>query len=365
VRRTAVIGAVLALSILGTGVAAQAMEGPSKALNTASAAVTPVCPGPPPTGPAVSQATLIQQVTGSLSSPMSGADLGVAWSDGVSVMHVFGDNGTSVKPQFSGPILTNWTPNAIGLDRSGDLSKGITYGTPGIVRPILPLFSASEDGLVPTGGIHVNGKDYVKYVVFVKGHNDQTQTRANGIAESTDGGLTWHRVYSAIWQQNAGLTDNFQQQAMAEGPDGYVYVFSTESGRLSNVDLMRVPNASILDKTAYRYWTGTAWSATQSSAKPIFTGPAGEMSAQYLPSVGRWVAMYNNDSGNPSGATLLRYASSPTGPWSAPQVALPDSVRTVYAPMIDPRSTGSDLYFYGSDWSTYQTYLFTAKLNLP
>jgi len=312
----------------------------------------------------VSQATQVQQITGSLSSPMNGADLGVAWFDGVSVMHVFGDNGTSVKPQFSGPILNGYQPNAIGFDRTADISKGITYASPGIKRPILPLFTGSEDGVVPTGGIHVNGKDYVKYVVFAKGHTDQTQTTANGIAESDDGGLTWHRVFSAIWPQNAGLTDKFQQQAMAQGPDGYVYVFSTASGRWSDVYLMRVPNASILTKSAYRYWTGTGWSSTQAFAHPIAAGPAGEMSAKYLPSIGKWIMMYNNDV-NPGGNTVLRYASHVAGPWSAPVTVLPDSVRTVYAPMIDPRTTGSTLYFYGSDWSTYQTYLFRAQMNLP
>lgn len=359
-----VIAAATALAITGLG---------AGAANAQTMRHRPT-PPPPTTSSVVSQATQVQQITGPLSSQwhLSGADLGVAWFDGISVFHVFGDNYSSVVPSFDGPTGSGWQPNALGWDTGSDISHGISYtgfadGTnklTGSRKAILPLFSGSEDGLVPTGGIHVNGKDYVKYVVFAKDHTDQTQTTANGIAESDDGGITWHRVYTAVWQQNAGLTDNFQQQAMAEGPDGYVYVFSTQSGRLSNVDLMRVPNASILNKSAYQYWTGSAWSSTQSAARPIFTGPAGEMSAQYLPSAGKWVAMYNNDANNPNGATLLRYASSPTGPWSAPQTVLPDSARTVYAPMIDPRSTGTTLYFYGSDWGTYQTYLFKSTLNL-
>lgn len=322
------------------------------------------CPGSGGVGtPTVTQATQVQQITGALSNPyhMNGADLGVAWASGNAVLHVFGDNGSSVQPQFSGPILSGYQPNAIGFDSSSSISAGIRWT--GITRPILPLFTSSEDGVVPTGGVHVNGKDYLKYVVFAHNHTSQAQTTANGIAESDDGGHTWHRVYSAIWPQNSSDTDNFQQQALVAGPDGYVYAFSTQSDRLGNVYLMRVPNASILYKSAYQYWTGSSWSSSQGAATPLVAGPAGEMSAAYIS--GKWIMMYNNDHDTDQGATVLRYASSPTGPWSAPQTVLPDSVRTIYAPMIDPRSTGTDLYFYGSDWSTYQTYLFHSTMSLP
>lgn len=335
----------------------------------AAHASTTACTGPGSggSGPTVSLATQVQQITGPLSAQfgMDGADLGVAWSDGVSVMHVFGDNGNGVQPSFSGPNLNDWQPNAIGFDRSGDISQGIMYGWPGILRPILPLFPNSEDGLVPTGGIHVNGKDYIKYVVFAPGHTSQAQTTASGIAESDDGGLTWHRVYSAVWLNNSSYTENFQQQALVAGPDGYVYVFSTQSDRLGNVYLMRVPNASITQKSAYRYWTGSAWSTSESASKPLVPGPAGEMSAAYLPSIGKYVMMYNTDHDTTSGGVVLRYGAIPTGPWSAPISALPDGVRATYAPEIDPRSTGTDLYWYGSDWSTYQTYLFHSAISLP
>lgn len=325
--------------------------------------------------PVVTQATQVQQITGPLSAQwdMDGADLGVAWSDGTSVFHAFGDNYTSVIPGNDGPTGTDWQPNALGWDTTTDLTKGIQYtgfadGTPdssGNRRAILPAFLASEDGVVPSGGIHVNGKDYLKYIVFPLGHTGQEQTRANGTAESDDNGITWHRVYTAVWKNNPSYTEKFQQQALAEGPDGYVYVYSTPSERHGDVYLMRVPDASITTKAAYQYWTGTDWSSTESSATAIFAGPAGEMSAQYLPTVDRWVAMYNDDDDTSNGSTVLRYATSPVGPWSSPQTVLPDSVRTIYAPMIDPRSTGTDLYFYGSDWSTYQTYLFHSTIDIP
>lgn len=327
------------------------------------------------TGPVVTQATQVQQITGPLSARwgIDGADLGVAWSDGVSVFHVFGDNYSSAVPGFGGPTGTDWQPNALGWDTTGDLCTEFQYtgfadgtDTPsGNRQAILPAISSSEDGIVPSGGIHVNGKDYLKYIIFPLGHTGQEQTRANGIAESDDGGITWHRVDTAVWMNDSSYTEKFQQQALAEGPDGHVYVYSTPSERHGDVYLMQVPDAAILDKEAYRYWTGTGWSSTESSAEAVFAGPAGEMSALYLPSVNRWVAMYNDDNDTSNGSTVLRYSTCPTGPWSSPQTVLPDSVRTIYAPMIDPRSTGTDLYFYGSDWNTYQTYLFHSTINLP
>lgn len=357
--------AVAALAITGVGIgSANASSTPRATVAPLKTSSTTTCGGGggTPSGLTVSQATQVQQVTGGgNSNPMDGADLGVAWFDGISVFHVFGDNGTSVTPDPNGPNLGGYQPNAIGFDRTGDISGGIQFGWPGIVRPILPLFTGSEDGVVPTGGVHVNGVDYLKYVVFAKNHTSQAQTTANGIAESDDGGLTWHRVYSAIWPQNANLTDNFQQQALVAGNDGYVYVFSTPSDRLGNIYLMRVANADILDKGSYQYWTGSAWSSSQSAARQIAAGPAGEMSAQQLPD-GKWIMMYNTDHDTDQGGVVLRYADSPTGPWSAPVSVLPDGVRATYAPMIDPRSTATDLYWYGSDWSTYQTYLFHSSI---
>jgi hypothetical protein len=213
--------------------------------------------------------------------------------------------------------------------------------------------------LVPTGGIHVNGNDYVSFMIFPKGHSDFTQTRANGIAMSSDGGNTWHRVDSATWANNSTWSDNFQQHTFATSGDGEVYVYTTRSGRQGDIYLMRVPDSRILDKGMYEYWTGSAWTFDQSRAQPVVKGPAGEMSAMYDQQLGLWLMMYHNGA---RGATVLRCATDPTGPWSDEQAVLPDAQQTIYAPFMHPRTNDTDLWFVGSDWSTYQVYLFHADL---
>jgi hypothetical protein len=84
------------------------------------------------------------------------------------------------------------------------------------------------------------------------------------------------------------------------------------------------------------------------------------MSAMDDQQLGLWLMMYNNGA---KGATVLRCATSPTGPWSDEQTVLPDSRQTIYAPFMHPRTDATDLWFVGSDWSTYQVYLFHADLN--
>lgn len=314
----------------------------------------------------VSQATRVQQVTGSntLNVGMGGADLGVMWSDGIQVMHAFGDNFGTVKPDFGGPTGTDWKANALGFSSNRDLRNGIAFngfydlGT-GDRQAFVPLFSDSEDGLVPTGGIHVNGNDYVSYMIFPKGHTDFTQTRANGIAMSSDGGNSWHRVGSAVWANNSDWSDNFQQHAFATSGDGEVYVYTTRSGRQGDVYLMRVAGARILDKGLYEYWTGSAWSFDQSQARPVAKGPAGEMSAMYDQQLCLWLMLYHDGA---KGVTALRCATEPTGPWSDERTVLPDSQQTIYAPFMHPWTNGADLWFVGSDWSTYQVYLFHSDL---
>jgi hypothetical protein len=122
---------------------------------------------------------------------------------------------------------------------------------------------------------------------------------------------------------------------------------------------MRVPGSQILTKDLYEYWTGSAWRSDQSQAQPIVKGPAGEMSAMFDQRLGLWLMMYHNGA---KGATMLRCATDPTGPWSDERTVLPDSQQTIYAPFMHPWTNGTDLWFVGSDWSAYQVYLFHADL---
>lgn len=159
---------------------------------------------------------------------------------------------------------------------------------------------------------------------------------------------------------NAG---RFVENALADGGDGYVYVWGTTGGtqtagaildkrtglleytRHSDVRLARIPVAEIGQKTAngrppsgVRYFKGLGpggaplWSRKEGRAAPLFNDSppcSGELGVQWTPYINRWVMLYNclnNTPANPRGI-WMRYAPAPWGPWSAPQ--------TIFNPVRD------------------------------
>ncbi len=78
----------------------------------------------------------------------------------------------------------------------------------------------------------------------------------------------------------------------------------------------RVPLADVLDKSAWRYYTGSDWSADPADAARIFDGGSAGTSVFYVPHYGGYMAIYN-----PAFDNTVRYRTSrtPWGPWSEPQ----------------------------------------------
>lgn len=315
-------------------------------------------------------AVQIDEVTGPNTLPygMGGADLGVMWQSGATTFHAFGDNYKIVHPAFTGPTGTDWRPNALGRSSQLSFHDGIVFDnfnvdTHGDRTAPLPIQAPGvEDGVVPTAGIHIGNYDVMAYASFAPNHTDQVQTRVGGTAYSVDGGHTWYRS-NAAWDNNATFSDPFQQSAFAWDGGPWVYRFTSEASRAGNIHLLRTPAnpAGLINYAQYWYWDGTGWAPTPTSISVLIEGPVGEMSARYDDLLGLWMIMYHND---PAGRTVLRYAATPTGPWSDEQLVLLDSVQTIYAPEIHPQSSGTGLWFCGSDWSTYQTYLFYSNLNV-
>ena len=78
----------------------------------------------------------------------------------------------------------------------------------------------------------------------------------------------------------------------------------------------RVPLASALDKAAWRYYTGSGWSADPDRAKIVFSGGAAGTSVFYVPYLDAYMAVYNPAFDND---IKYRVSRTPWGPWSAPQ----------------------------------------------
>ncbi len=291
----------------------------------------------------------------------------------------------------------------------GNVFSGSPLSSPGFSKQIInspgylgPL--GSEVTIIPTSGISVpynnayGSRQYVS-VMSVKSWDTPGRwtTNYSAIAYSDDNGQTWTIARSSIrsaasYRTTTGYVSgnqNFQQSAFVRPPAGspdanYVYAYGTPSGRGGTVYLSRVQQANILDQTKYEYWNGSTWVANKpSAATPILpatttasTGlagwfgslfggskktypSAGEMSVQYNTYLNKYVMMYADSNNN----VVMRTADRPEGPWSGPTTLVTSTQYPgLYAPMMDPWSTGQDIYWNMSMWGDYNVLLMHTKL---
>jgi Domain of unknown function (DUF4185) len=141
----------------------------------------------------------------------------------------------------------------------------------------------------------------------------------------------------------------FVNVQMANGTDGYVYIWGTEGGANDNVSpvyLARMLAANIATGKGIAYWDGHRFSpGPQSAAAPLFTDVpnacASQLGIQDNPYLHEWIMLYrcNEDPappGHPNGI-YMRTAPLPSGPWSAPT--------TIFNPAPDPRTQSGFCYF--------------------
>lgn len=330
-----------------------------------------------------SPATMVAQLAGvnepaprhpnnTAAQDMRAADLGVMWDNGAGTVNVaFGDNYGSgwnapvtVGPVDAPPSYTaDYRPNALAKSTDGNLADGMTLNyvvNTGGVRKAMLNKQGNEVAVIPTAGVHVGSTDYLFYMAVNSWGTDAGAwtTNGQGIATSTDGGNTWSRS-STVWS-NSGGDANFQQAA-AENYAGYVYVYGTPNGRFGSAYLSKVPEGSLLTKSAYRYWNGSAWVTGSANATPITDVGVGEMSVFYDSQLSTWIMTYLNQN---AGAIVARTAPAAEGPWSTEQTIVANASWTTYGAFIHPWSNGTDLYFVESQWGTYQTYLMHTTIGV-
>ncbi|WP_235435704.1 DUF4185 domain-containing protein [Mycobacterium sp. EPa45] len=308
----------------------------------------------------------------------------------------------------SDPVLSDGISVAPG--QLGNVFSGSPLSSPNFSKQIInsPGYlgpQGSEVTIIPTSGVSVpynnayGSRQYVS-VMSVKSWDTPGRwtTNYSAIAYSDDNGQTWTIAPSSIrsaasYRTTTGYVSgnqNFQQSAFVRPPAGsadanYVYVYGTPSGRGGTVYLSRVQQADILDQTKYQYWNGTTWVANKPSAatpvlpattttntgllgwfSSLFGGgttktypSAGEMSVQYNTYLKKYVMMYADNNNN----VVMRTADRPEGPWSAPTtLATSTQYPGLYAPMMDPWSTGQDIYWNMSMWGDYNVLLMHTRL---
>ena len=307
---------------------------------------------------------------GSLNPParngVDGADLGHTFLNNGRLLMVFGDTfGGPSADDFFSVTHQDWRSNTMGVaPASASPAAGITFT--GVVtdrtdhaKELLASKKVGGDEItvIPTNGISVGNRAFLHYMsVRQWGQPGQWTLNDSGIAYSDNGGASWTKS-AVTWSGSS----NFGQTALvAQG--GYVYVYGIPGGRYGGMKLARVPQADVLTKAAYQYWTGSRWvTGDEYAATTIIAGPVGEMSVQWNSYYKQWIMMYLID---PTQQIVLRTADSLTGPWSDPQVVVDgDRYPALYGPYVLPTFTdGPDIWFTMSMFGPYDVSMMHTSL---
>ncbi|MFT4030186.1 MAG: DUF4185 domain-containing protein [Protaetiibacter sp.] len=291
-------------------------------------------------------------------------DLGVMWDNGSGeILAAFGDTfgNTWAPPGGNG---NDWRSQVLLRSNDTNLADGMSFQSAatdvsGHAKELIPSQKIDnvEMTVIPTAGISVGSRQYLAYMsVRHWGVPGSWDTNYAAIAYSDDNGQTWVTTGAPTWT-NTGGTNKFQQVAFVRD-GGYVYMFGTPNGRTGSAYLARVAETDVLVKASYEYWTGSAWSSTESAAGAVVSAPVAELSVQKNTYSGKWLMTYMQGTD-----IVLRNATGPTASWSSPEVLASDAdYPGLYGGFMHPWSSGSDLYFALSQWDPYNVYLMHVSI---
>ena len=404
-------------------------------------------PSEPVYVPVFSTATVIGSFTGTdddakNNTPgrfqVAGTDLGISvniYGEEPKTLLLFGDTFATDLPNES-DSNKNWRSGVIGLSTDYDLSDNLSidsfWGEEGFKDNACaksPLYSIhntnkGETTKIYTGGIEIDGSIYLFYVSrrSVSKENRPDSNNYSGVIKSTDGGITWQRVWNLTWVDHvegtchpvygtnkdgvgAGtsaeklkllinedidgtITDNikieehqgyhFTQIYPVDGNDGYIYIFGRGGYRTTGLQLGRVRRENFEDFNAYEYLEGydgqgnSVWSDNIDYACYIVEDALSNMSIVYNKFAKRWVMSYL-DCSNGSGVPLvIRYSESIDKGFTQKVALLPNSGDTssLYGGYLNDlwvENDGETYYFVFSRWSNnlgiYRSYVAKATVS--
>ncbi|MFC9561257.1 DUF4185 domain-containing protein [Agromyces sp. NPDC056965] len=310
-------------------------------------------------------------VNDTASAMVAGTDLGSMFEAGDRLWFVFGDTFGERPDDAIGGTGGIWRSNVLATSTDDDPSDGIAFDgfvTDELGWAIEPLASEKRDGVemtvIPTYGFEANDDLYLHFMsVRHWGDPGEWETNFAGLARSTDDGATWEKLDDVTWPGDGG----FQQVSVAQVGDE-LYFWGIPSGRLGSVQLMKVPEASVDDLGAYRYFAGTddsgtpSWSDDADDAATVIDRATGELSVQWNPGLERWVMTTMIDNAD----AALYEGITPWGPWSDPVTLITqDELPGLYAPYLAPRFMSDDgrtMYFTLSEWGPYNVFWYRLDL---
>ena len=358
---SSIVAAVLGLGALGTQASAQSSGWGSSDLGSSGNGIT--FPKPSPFNPHQNLSPELDVTKiGDLFGPSTAAQWGVGASD-LGIMReigtkefaiIFGDSfrGNFGQGEWMSPIGMVATINNQGKI---EFQRPLNNGTR--VEQLVAYSHDDQLTLIPNDLLNVGGALYM-HASWNKGIGN---VQGTGIWKSTDQGKTWAQVVSAPSNYNYGMMNTLSWEL---GPDGYVYVMSSQFKREDDVYLSRFRPESITNRNAWEHYglTDGVWSwSNEFKVTPILSNNlnAGEMSLRYID--GNWVlAMFNAatysveirvaadiarewDSINPAVAVL-------GGNWAGAQT--PNNFAQLYGGYIAPGSTLANMNLVVSQWNT-------------
>jgi len=236
---------------------------------------------------------------------MSGTDLGVSFPQGDRLVFLFGDSWTLDRQ--------DWDHDSVAFTKLaplGDALPELRWSTQasGRFRTLAPKDMVQRGMDVPVEGVVVDGRTYV---FFSSGFHDKRKVHSHSmLVHGKDDDLREleldHRVE----------TKKFVNVSVIEGDADVLWIYGTGAYRKSSVFLARVARDRLADRSSWRYWP--EFSPNEADARPLVHSDCiGELSVRRVPGSDVICMAYN--ASQPRGIHL-RTATSPTGPWSDPEV---------------------------------------------
>ena len=300
-----------------------------------------------------------------------GTDLGIILKHNGIYYYIFGDT------LGSGGL--NWRSNTMAYSFDSDPSDGISLNgwiTSPIAAYAKELISSLkvdfvEKTCIPTAAISHDGFMFIFYMsVRHWGSPGVWECNNASIAVSTNNGQDFFKMANITWPGDS----NFVQFALAQDSlnlveDGYFYLLATPAGRFGACYLCRVPKNSLLNQSAYEYYSDSdsfdnpIWSSLHTAAISIFPAPVGELSIMWNPFLNKWTAFYFDTIAYD---IVLRTADNLWGSWSAPQAIVGGTeYPTLYGSYIHPdfvENAGEEVYFVMSKFDVYNTFILSVDL---
>lgn len=244
----------------------------------------------------------------------------VTWADDGHQYAPWGDGGGFGGTNSEGRV-------SLGIARiEGDIDDFRGTNVWGGVNPEnQAMFGGKSYGLLSVEGI--------LYMWVSPGSNIESFEESRLYA-SIDHARTWNRQEWAFTKTDKIISPTFLQfgKDYANARDQFVYVYSPRLMDATElviqkpgmIDLARVPKATILDRSSYRFFAGLdqhgnpQWSAAMSERLPVFTDPHGtgwSVSVSYNPGLKRYL-LITEHSKSMKGNIGIYASPEPWGPWT-------------------------------------------------